>query len=162
MANNEITAIVQKPRDTSANWESLNPVLPNGVTIIVDTNAGEVRSKTGDGTKKYTELPFDDEAIKALITDTKKALSTRVDTNEQALTEVQKLQARSNIGAMSADYIAPVTSVNEKSGAVELTASDVYAMPQVTVNSVDNGKFLRVVNGRWAAERVINAEEVGY
>lgn len=57
------TRIKQK-RDTSANWESKNPVLLNGEVIIVDTANGETRTKTGDGTKTYTQLPFDDEGTK--------------------------------------------------------------------------------------------------
>ena len=57
----------QLSRDTSANWTASDPVLLDGEIIIVDTDAGDVRYKVGDGTKKYSQLPFDDEAIKALI-----------------------------------------------------------------------------------------------
>lgn len=57
---------------------------------------------------------------------------------------------------------APVTSVNSKTGAVELTASDVGAMPSITVSASDNGKFLRVVNGTWAAATVENANGVSF
>lgn len=56
-----------QPRDTSANWTQYDPVLRDGEIIIVDTDAGEVRYKVGDGTKKYSQLPFDDEAVRALI-----------------------------------------------------------------------------------------------
>ena len=50
------------------------------------------------------------------------------------------------------DYLteAPVTSVNGKTGAV--TVSEV---PSVTAS--DNGKFLRVVSGAWAAVEIANA-----
>lgn len=51
----------QHTRDTSANWTKYDPVLLNGEMIIVDTGAGEVRYKVGDGIKKYSELPFSDE-----------------------------------------------------------------------------------------------------
>ena len=44
----------------------------------------------------------------------------------------------------------PVTSVNGKTGAVT-----VHEVPAVT--TTDNGKFLRVVNGAWAAATVNNA-----
>lgn len=57
----------QNKRDTSANWTASNPVLLNGETIIVDTANGEVRRKTGDGVKTYTQLPFDDEVMKNLV-----------------------------------------------------------------------------------------------
>ena len=63
MAAKEFDARVKFKRDTSANWTANNPVLLNGEMIIVDTASGEKRTKTGDGTKTYTQLPFDDEAI---------------------------------------------------------------------------------------------------
>lgn len=50
------------------------------------------------------------------------------------------------------DYLktAPVTSVNGKTGAVK-----VREVPSVTAS--DNGKFLRVANGAWAAVEIANA-----
>ncbi len=63
MAVKEFDARMKLKRDTSANWTANNPVLLNGEIIIVDTANGEKRTKTGDGTKTYTQLPFDDEAI---------------------------------------------------------------------------------------------------
>lgn len=53
----------QLSRDTSANWTASDPVLLDGEVIIVDTDAGMVRRKTGDGAKKYSQLPFDDETF---------------------------------------------------------------------------------------------------
>ena len=78
---------------------------------------------------------------------------------------------------------APVTSVNAKTGAVTLSASDVSAIPSTLTGTVgqvltktadgqewkdaakelpavtasDNGKFLRVVSGAWAAVEIANA-----
>ena len=78
---------------------------------------------------------------------------------------------------------APVTSVNTKTGAVTLSATDVSAIPSTltgtagqvltktadgqewkdaakelpVVTTADNGKFLRVVNGAWAAVSIANA-----
>ena len=78
---------------------------------------------------------------------------------------------------------APVTSVNAKTGAVTLSATDVSAIPSTltgtagqvltktadgqewkdaakelpNVTTADNGKFLRVVNGKWAAVEIANA-----
>lgn len=62
------------------------------------------------------------------------------------------------------DYLtsAPVASVNNKTGAVTLSASDVSAMSAVAVTAADNGKFLRVVNGKWAADAVLNANGVSF
>lgn len=78
---------------------------------------------------------------------------------------------------------APVQSVNNKTGAVSLTATDVSAIPSTltgtagqvltktadgqewkdaakelpNVTTADNGKFLRVVSGAWAAVEIANA-----
>lgn len=78
---------------------------------------------------------------------------------------------------------APVTSVNGKTGAVQLNATDVSAIPSTltgtvgqvltktangqewkdaakelpNVTTADNGKFLRVVNGAWATVAIANA-----
>ena len=78
---------------------------------------------------------------------------------------------------------APVTSVNAKTGAVTLSAADVSAIPSTltgtagqvltktadgqewkdaakelpAVTASDNGKFLRVVSGAWAAVEIANA-----
>lgn len=62
-----LNARFQHKRDTSQNWTKADPVLLEGEIIIVDTQNGEKRTKTGDGKKKYTELPFDDEAVKNLV-----------------------------------------------------------------------------------------------
>ena len=56
-------ARIKSKRDTASNWETNNPVLLNGELIIVDTNAGDVRFKIGDGVKTYTQLPFQDESL---------------------------------------------------------------------------------------------------
>lgn len=63
MAVKELDARIRLKRDTSANWTANNPVLLYGEIVIVETANGEIRTKTGDGTKTYTQLPFDDEGI---------------------------------------------------------------------------------------------------
>ena len=67
MANKTLNTRIQVKRDTASNWETNNPVLLNGEEIIVDTSAGEVRKKIGDGKKTYTQLPFTDENLRSLI-----------------------------------------------------------------------------------------------
>ena len=70
--NKVLNTRIKLKRDTSANWESNNPTLLNGEIIIVDTAAGEVRFKIGDGSKTYTQLPFEDEGVRNLIADKSK------------------------------------------------------------------------------------------
>lgn len=64
---NQYHARVQFKKDTSANWTAANPVLLDGEEILVVTEAGAIRRKTGDGVKTYTQLPFDDEAVRNLV-----------------------------------------------------------------------------------------------
>ena len=56
-------ARIRIKKDTAANWEINDPVLLDGELVIVKTNAGDTRFKIGDGTKKYTQLPFQDESL---------------------------------------------------------------------------------------------------
>lgn len=58
---------LQNKRDTAANWTKNNPVLLDGEIVIVTTNSGEIRRKVGDGTRKFSELPFDDEVLRSLV-----------------------------------------------------------------------------------------------
>lgn len=108
MATKTFNARVQNKRDTSANWTANDPVLLDGEIIIVDTAAGDVRYKVGDGSKKYSQLPFTDEAI-----------IDSIPTKTSDLT---------NDSGFITSTGAPVQSVNTKTGAVELAASDVGAV----------------------------------
>lgn len=69
MAQKTINVRAKNKRDTSANWTANDPVLLDGEIIIVDTAEGEVRTKIGDGTKKYSQLPFEDEKLRNLLND---------------------------------------------------------------------------------------------
>ncbi len=67
MSEKSVDARVKHKKDTSANWTKNNPVLLDGELVIVITNSGEERFKIGDGTKKYRQLPFQDEIIRGSI-----------------------------------------------------------------------------------------------
>ena len=84
MAQKELNARIKQKRDSAANWESKNPVLLNGEIVLVDTSAGELRAKIGDGTKTYKQLAFSDEVLRNLITS--KADKTAIPTKTSALT----------------------------------------------------------------------------
>lgn len=96
MATKIFNTRTQHSRDTSANWTKYNPVLLDGEIVIVDTDAGEVRYKVGDGTKKYSQLPFSDESIKNSI-------------------PTKTSQLTNDSGYITS---APVTSVNGETGDV--------------------------------------------
>lgn len=63
MASKTLQSKVQAPFDTAANWQNSTRVLLYGEKIYAQTSNGSVRSKTGDGTKTFSQLPYDDEAL---------------------------------------------------------------------------------------------------
>lgn len=67
MTTKTLQARICNKRDTETNWEQSNPILLNGEIIIVYTVDGQIRTKTGDGQKRYNELPFNDEQIKSFM-----------------------------------------------------------------------------------------------
>lgn len=134
MATKQFNSRIQWKKDTSANWTSNNPVLLNGEIAIVVTNSGETRFKIGDGTSSYTALPFQDEAVRALITAADNKVDAHIaDTdNPHEVTKAQiGLGNVENVKQYSASNPPPypVTSVNGDTGTVNLTASDVGALP---------------------------------
>lgn len=153
MATKQFNSRIQWKKDTSANWTSNNPVLLNGEIAIVVTNSGETRFKIGDGTSSYTALPFQDEAVRALIT----AVDGKIDTHI-ADTDNPHEVTKAQIGLSNVDNVKqysdsnpppyPVTSVNSKTGAVSLTASDVGALSTAggTLTGNLTGKY---ITGTW-------------
>ena len=153
MATKQFNSRIQWKKDTSANWTKNNPVLLNGEIAIVVTNTGETRFKIGDGTSAYTALPFQDEAVRALITAADDKIDAHI-TDTDNPHEVTKAQ----IGLSNVDNVKqysasnpppyPVTSVNSKTGAISLTASDVGALSTAggTLTGNLTGKYL---TGTW-------------
>lgn len=141
-------------RDTAANWEQNNPVLLNGEIIIVDTASGEVRFKVGDGTKLYKQLPFSDEAVRALIsakedkislTENRAVISDasgKLSVSEVTSTELSYLDGvSSNLQTQINNKVPTTRKINSKplSSDITLNASDVNAVP--TTRKI-NGKAL--------------------
>lgn len=134
MATKQFNSRIKWKRDTSANWTSNNPVLLDGEIIIVDTNANEVRFKVGDGTSRYTALPFQDEFLQSSIDDVESALNSHTGntSNPHKVTKSQVgLENVDNVKQYSANNPPPypVSSVNGKTGTVSLDAEDVDALP---------------------------------
>ena len=122
MPNKEFNARIKQKRDTSANWESRNPVILNGEIILVDTNAGELRAKIGDGTKTYTQLPFSDEALRSLI-------------NANKVTIDDTLSATSTNPVQNKAVSAAISNLNTLVGDIPVSdqiASAIAAQPDAT------------------------------
>lgn len=113
---------IQMKRDTSSNWVVNNPVLLDGEVVIVDTDAGAVRYKVGDGTKKFTQLPFTDENMMNLVNNKQDRLTIDATPTSGSTNPVM------SGGVVS--YAVPQTrTINGKalSANISLTASDVGA-----------------------------------
>lgn len=102
---------IKQRRDTSANWESKNPVLLNGEVVIVDTANGETRTKTGNGTKTYTQLPFDDEGTKGGKSLIDKSFADKVSTSSNTTTIDNQLKTYSITTRLEADVA--ITGLDE-------------------------------------------------
>lgn len=144
MSTTTLNTRVKWKRDTSANWTANNPVLLDGEIIIVDTNAGETRFKIGNGTSTYTQLPFQDEYLQNSITSVNDNLLTH-ESNMSNPHNVDAIQVGLGNVANVLQYSAsnpppyPVTSVNSQTGAVNLSAASIGALP---VQTGAQGQFL--------------------
>lgn len=86
MANKIFNTRIKNKRDTEANWTSKNPVLLNGEIIVVDTASGETRFKVGDGSKKYSQLPFQDAATLGNYVPTTRKVNSKALSSDISLT----------------------------------------------------------------------------
>ena len=111
----EYNARIKHKRDTDVNWADADPVLLNGEIIIVDTMDGRVRKKVGDGTQRYSHLPFDDEQLAGVV---------------QSLTNTQKEQARANIGAGQPVFAVNLTATLDDNYTADKTAAEIEAAYQ--------------------------------
>lgn len=141
MATKNFTNVrLQTKRDTSTNWESNNPVLLNGEEILVDTNAGEVRKKIGDGTKKYKELPFSDENIRTLIGNkVEKVTGKDLSTNDYTTEEKTKLSGIAAGAEVNQNAFSKVKVGNNV--VVSDTKTDMFELVQgdnITISAADD------------------------
>lgn len=159
MAEYHVKGIFKHRRDTSSNWTTKNPIILDGEIILVDTSAGDIRVKVGDGTKHYSELPFLDEKInvgtayRALITDA----SGRLSASSVTSTELGYMSGVTSAVQTQLDNKVPNSrTINEKAltSNITLSAEDVNAQPKITVNGIVQGDG----SGNLSAVETINAD----
>lgn len=169
LSNVDNTSDANKPIST-ATQTALNgkqATITGGASTITSSNLTANRALISSASGKVavsavtsTELGYLDGVTSAV--------QTQLNGKQAQITASGILKGDGSGGVTTAvagtDYLttAPVSSVNSKTGAVSLTASDVSAMPAVAVTTSDNGKFLRVVDGAWAAATVDNANGVSF
>jgi len=67
----DIYARIFLKKDTEDNWNANNPVIGDGEMIIVVTASNIMKTKIGNGTSRYSELPFHGEENKTHWVDIK-------------------------------------------------------------------------------------------
>ena len=133
MAQKIINARAKNKRDTSANWTANDPVLLDGEIIIVDTAEGEVRIKIGDGTKKYSQLPFEDEKLRNLLNDKLGKTATAANS--------------SKLNGQEASYYATDSNTVHKSGNETIAGAKVFS-DSISVGSSSIGTNGQI-EGTW-------------
>lgn len=113
---------IKLKRDTEANWLSQDPVLLDGEIAIVRLDDGETRKKIGDGTKKFSELPYDGGDF--------------VQYAAQTLTDAQKKQARENVDALGS--VSP--TIKDGTLFMEMGGTDFQIQIQLNGNTSATGE----------------------
>lgn len=150
-----LNARVQMKKDTAANWEAANPVILAGEFIIVTTANGETRFKVGDGTKRYTQLPYTDEPLRSLV-------GEKLGKTEAAA----KVQNKLNIFGQEYDGSTPITvdvignATTTQSGlmsaADKKTLGDITPLVVTFTISVSNGQLTITSDKTFAQVKAAN------
>jgi hypothetical protein len=145
MAEKRIIGRAVQKHDVEANWKKATNFVPKQGELIIydkDSTYNYERFKIGDGKTEVNSLPFADGAIKNYIDTEIATLSDEIDTLAG-----ENAQIKETINAI--DH--PVDSVNGKTGAVVLNASDVGAIPQVsTMPTAPLGILKRGCTAAWS------------
>lgn len=163
MANTEFNVRIQLKRDTDANWRVKDPQLLAGEVVFVDTNAGEVRTKVGDGTKKYSALPFMDEVLRNLISNADHLFKVKATCDLTGNTTTPTISEHGDIGeilSMAIDQTQPIVAEVE-SGDDKFWLPLVYFNPDKEeasfigpINDASVWFKLGFQNGDWSSERI--------
>lgn len=163
MANTEFNVRIQLKRDTDANWRAKDPQLLAGEVVFVDTNAGEVRTKVGDGTKKYSALPFMDEVLRNLISNADHLFKVKATCDLTGDTTTPTISEHGDIGeilSVAIDQTQPIVAEVE-SEYDKLWLPLVYFNPDKEeasfigpLNSASAWFTLGFKNGAWFSGRI--------
>ena len=82
----QLNARIKHKRDTASNWATKNPTPLDGEIIIVETADSSTRLKVGDGSTKYSSLPFVDEALATQISANTSNITTLTNTKVTGVT----------------------------------------------------------------------------
>ena len=150
-----LNARVQMKKDTAANWEAANPVILAGEFIIVTTANGETRFKVGDGTKRYTQLPYTDEPLRSLV-------GEKLGKTEAAAKVQNKLsifgQEYDGSASVTVDVIGDATTTQSglMSAADKKTLGDITPLVVTFTLSVNSGQLTITSDKTFAQVKAAN------
>ena len=160
MAEKIFKTRIKQRRDTSANWESKNPVLLNGEVVIVDTANGETRTKTGNGTKTYTQLPFDDEGAKGGKGLIDKSFADNVSTSGNTTTIDQQLKTYSVTTRLEADVA--ITGLDENGQEVTKHKLSEKANSSDVLTKTNTTEFTPTADYQPATKKYVDANKLSH
>lgn len=160
MAEKIFKTRIKQRRDTSANWEAKNPVLLNGEVIIVDTANGETRTKTGNGTKTYTQLPFDDEGAKGGKGLIDKSFADNVSTSGNTTTIDQQLKTYSVTTRLEADVA--ITGLDENGQEVTKHKLSEKANSSDVLTKTNTTEFTPTADYQPATKKYVDANKLSH
>ena len=166
MATKTLASRIKMKRDTSANWNTNNPILLNGEIIIVDTEAGETRYKIGDGVKTYSQLPFQDEYIRNLIANKLDKTATAADSSKLNGHEASYYAVDSNVVHKNgAETIAGVKTfsgkINANAGAAIKTSGNAILNVETIATTTDYAHIYTSGTSNNKRPLVLNASQDG-
>ena len=169
MANKTFQGRIIQKHDTKANWDKATNFVPLKGEIIVYDDLKKI--KIGDGATKVGSLAFINDLdtingkylplVGGTMTGNLKVGSASLETNGyvtgtwlRTTADTSLGSAASKIAVINNGWIYTRTAAQIKSD-IGLGNVDNVKLPSVT--TADNGKFLRVVNGKWVAMAIANA-----
>lgn len=82
---------MQQRRDTKANWDAINPIIPDG-EIVFETDVKPYKEKVGDGITHWADLPYKDSDLVDRISSNENNIATNTANIEALTTEVENLK----------------------------------------------------------------------
>lgn len=139
----------------------------HAIDFATATDMGAAQSNISDLQTKVGDTSVSDQITNAIANKVDKVDGKGLSTNDYTTTEKNKLAGiatgatKVTVDSMlSAGSVNPVQNRVVNNAILQLYSAISSAIPSVT--AADNGKFMTVVNGTWAAEAVPNAEEASF
>ena len=161
-----INARQNNKKDTLANWLKTNPILINGELVFVELEDGTIKHKVGNGTAKFSELPYesdyDNKANNATIvnnnTDTSVVIDMDADHEYRYFIALTDLTMKLTDNPTN-NYISSIVFKTNKDSFTFIAPNNCKFIG----DDCDNGTFTPLKNSKYDVVVVYDGEEyIGY